>query len=101
MLRNIRFYVCCVIGDEALAQEAATICCDQHIILDTDAAKVLVFFDLVKAEEILVDAFFAPVSVMAPNRCGSIPSEIIQFCQVMLLALAIWTLSQGPHDTLQ
>ena len=49
-----------VIGDALAAHEAATVLCNQQVILNADTAKVLVGLQQVKVEELLAVSFFLP-----------------------------------------
>lgn len=61
LLCYVSLYVVYVVGDSILAQETASLCCDEDVVLQTDASKVLVGLYLIKAEEFCTMSFALPV----------------------------------------
>ena len=51
LLCYVSLYIVYVVGDSILAQETASLCCDEDVVLQTDASKVLVGLYLIKADE--------------------------------------------------
>ena len=61
LLCYVSLYIVYVVGDSILAQETASLCCDEDVVLQTDASKVLVGLYLIKAEEFCTMSFALPV----------------------------------------